>query len=89
MSPEAKRRAIMEAVAQIPPGCVLSYGKVAELAGLPGRARLVGNVLKTLPPGSKLPWHRVVNAAGEIRVSGDRVIESFATPGLPMCTPPI
>ncbi len=43
-----------------------SYGQVAILAGLPGRARLVGYALHALREGSGVPWHRVVNACGEI-----------------------
>ena len=72
MSPEQARkwRAICRAVEQIPRGRVASYGQVAELAGLPGRARLVGRVLAHLPPGSELPWHRVVNARGELSLPG-------------------
>ncbi len=57
---------IWQIVSQIPKGSVASYGQVAELAGLPKAARLVGNVLKKLPPNSKLPWHRVVNSQGKI-----------------------
>lgn len=53
-------------VASIPKGQVASYGQIAALAGLPGRARFVGRVLSQLPADSKLPWHRVVNAAGQI-----------------------
>lgn len=59
-------QAICAAVAAIPPGKVASYGQVALFAGLPGRARLVGRVLSHLPPGSEIPWQRVVNARGEI-----------------------
>lgn len=59
-------REICRAVEQIPRGQVASYGQVAALAGLPGRARLVGHVLAHLPPGSTVPWHRVVNATGKI-----------------------
>lgn len=50
----------------IPAGCVVTYGQVAELAGLPRAARLVGSTLKKLPNDSNLPWHRVINAAGRI-----------------------
>nr|WP_245635135.1 MGMT family protein [Marinobacterium profundum] len=57
---------IWQVVARIPPGRVCSYGQVAELAGLPRRARLVGRILSRLPQGSRLPWHRVVNARGEL-----------------------
>jgi methylated-DNA-protein-cysteine methyltransferase-like protein len=62
----ASWEAIREAVEGIPRGRVASYGQVAALAGLEGRARLVGRVLAHLPPGSRVPWHRVVNARGEL-----------------------
>lgn len=55
-----------QVVATIPTGQVASYGQVAALAGLPGRARWVGRVLSELPAKTRLPWHRVVNAAGLI-----------------------
>lgn len=67
---------IWQAVAAIPPGHVATYGQVAEMAGLPRRARLVGRVLSQLPGDTTLPWHRVVNAAGRIMTrpsGGDRV----------------
>lgn len=64
--------AIREAVAAIPRGRVASYGQVAEMAGLPGRARMVGRVLSLLPPDSAVPWQRVVNARGEISLPDDR-----------------
>ncbi len=54
----------------IPPGTVATYGQVADLAGLPGRARFVGAVLAALPRGSRLPWQRVVNAAGRSSLPG-------------------
>jgi methylated-DNA-protein-cysteine methyltransferase-like protein len=66
---------ICEAVQAIPRGRVASYGQVAELAGLPGRARLVGRVLSLLPPKSRVPWHRVVNARGELSLSGESGLE--------------
>lgn len=62
---------ICRAVQAIPRGRVASYGQVAELAGLPGRARLVGRVLSLLPPNSGVPWQRVVNARGEPGLRGD------------------
>ena len=43
-----------------------TYGQVAELAGLPRHARLVGYALAVLPAGSAVPWFRVVNAKGTI-----------------------
>ena len=63
-------QAILRTVEAIPPGKVASYGQVAALAGLPRRARLVGRVLANLPPDSTVPWHRVVNARGEISLLG-------------------
>ena len=36
------------------------------MAGMPRRSRLVGHVLRNLDPGSDIPWHRVVNAKGEV-----------------------
>lgn len=62
---------ICRVVQAIPRGRVASYGQVAELAGLPGRARLVGRVLSLLPPNSRVPWQRVVNARGEPGLRGE------------------
>ncbi len=61
---------IYAVVAAIPEGRVATYGQVAEMAGLPRRARMVGYALRELPPGSDMPWHRVVNASGEISTRG-------------------
>ena len=58
--------AIYAVVARIPAGSVATYGQVARLAGLPGRARLVGYALSALRGRSGIPWHRVVNAQGRI-----------------------
>lgn len=57
---------IWDVVSGIPEGCVLNYGEVARLAGLAGRARLVGRAMGLAPKRMKLPWHRVVNAQGSI-----------------------
>jgi len=59
-------QAIWDVVSAIPRGQVSTYGAVARAAGLPGRARLTGFVLKTAPEGMNLPWHRVVGAGGRI-----------------------
>jgi methylated-DNA-protein-cysteine methyltransferase-like protein len=66
MTANAKETAILAVVARVPRGRVTTYGSVAARAGLPGRARLVGKVLRELPAGNKLPWHRVVAAAGRV-----------------------
>ncbi|MCS3604095.1 methylated-DNA-protein-cysteine methyltransferase-like protein [Buttiauxella sp. BIGb0471] len=61
---------VFQIIAAIPEGCVTTYGDVARLAGSPRAARQVGGVLKRLPEGSKLPWHRVVNRHGHISLTG-------------------
>lgn len=56
---------MLTAVSRIPPGRVATYGDVARLAGAPGAARAVGNVLARADrPG--LPYHRVVAAGGQL-----------------------
>ena len=57
---------IYSVVRRIPRGRVATYGQVAVLAGLPRHARQVGYALHVLPEGSDVPWHRVVNARGEV-----------------------
>jgi methylated-DNA-protein-cysteine methyltransferase-like protein len=64
--------AICAVVRRIPKGWVATYGQVAAMAGLPRRARLVGHVLQHLEPATKIPWHRVVNAKGEVSYSVSR-----------------
>lgn len=53
---------IWKTVLQIPSGKVASYGQVADLAGLPGRARLVGRALGYAPPALAVPWYRVLRS---------------------------
>ncbi len=62
-NPESAIYAILHA---IPSGRVATYGQIADLAGLPRAARLVGTTLRKLPANSNLPWHRVINASGRI-----------------------
>lgn len=59
---------IYAVVRRVPRGRVATYGQIAIIAGLRGHARQVGYALSALPPGSSVPWHRVINAQG--RVSG-------------------
>jgi methylated-DNA-protein-cysteine methyltransferase related protein len=69
---------IYAVVAHIPFGRVATYGQVAALAGLPRRARLVGYAMRELPPGSDLPWQRVINAGGKVSArSGLGVEEGY------------
>ena len=57
---------IYAVIARVPRGRVATYGQIAGEAGLPGHARMVGYALSALPEGSRVPWHRIVNAAGRI-----------------------
>lgn len=62
---------VFQIVAAIPYGKIATYGDVALMAGSPRASRQVGGVLRRLPKGSKLPWHRVINRKGEISLIGD------------------
>lgn len=57
---------VWRTVQLIPLGKVASYGQVADLAGLPGRARLVGKSLGFVPKQINVPWHRVLRSNGQI-----------------------
>lgn len=61
---------IWQTVQLIPIGKVATYGQIADLAGLPGRARLVGKSLGLIPKdgwrGQTVPWQRVINSQGKI-----------------------
>jgi methylated-DNA-protein-cysteine methyltransferase-like protein len=56
--------AIYQVVRRIPRGRVLTYGQVAELAGMPGAARAVGAAMRASSPALGLPWQRVVGKRG-------------------------
>ena len=60
-------RAIYAVVRRIPAGRVATYGQVAELAGIPGGARVAGAAMKTSQPSDRLPWQRVIGKAGPNR----------------------
>jgi O-6-methylguanine DNA methyltransferase len=55
---------IFRIVKRIPKGKVLTYKKVAELAGYPRSWRGVGNVLKK-NKNKKIPCHRVIRSDGK------------------------
>ncbi|MDP2561161.1 MGMT family protein [Psychrobium sp. 1_MG-2023] len=59
---------ILAVVKLIPFAHVASYGQVADLAGLPNRARLVSKALKVATDNSDIPWHRVVNSQGYVSI---------------------
>jgi methylated-DNA-protein-cysteine methyltransferase-like protein len=57
---------------QIPPGEVATYGQIAFVAEL-STPRIVGYAMASLPAGSDVPWHRVLNSSGRVspRREGD------------------
>ena len=57
---------IWQTVLAIPAGKVASYGQIADLAGLPGRARLVGRCMAYAPEALKVPWYRVLRSNGQL-----------------------
>ncbi|KQC06343.1 MAG: methyltransferase [Candidatus Cloacimonas sp. SDB] len=61
---------IYQIVKNIPCGKVATYGQIADLAGFPGQARLVGYALNSLPEELDIPWHRVINSQGKISFAG-------------------
>jgi methylated-DNA-protein-cysteine methyltransferase-like protein len=71
MPAASTHRRIYAVVSRIPRGRVATYGQVARLANLAGQARLVGYALSALPEGSRVPWHRVINAQGRISLRND------------------
>jgi methylated-DNA-protein-cysteine methyltransferase-like protein len=68
---------IYAVVRAIPSGRVATYGQVAALAGLAGRARQVGYALHALEEGADLPWQRVINARGEVSPRAEPGREGF------------
>ncbi|MEL6551896.1 MAG: MGMT family protein [Cyanobacteria bacterium J06621_11] len=64
---------IYKVVKLIPYGKVATYGQIAELAGLIGKPRVVGYALyRVVSTDTDIPWHRVVNAKGEVSRSSLR-----------------
>ena len=58
-------RRVLTVVSRIPAGRVATYGDVARLAGRPGAARAVGNILREADRPC-LPYHRVIAAGGKL-----------------------
>jgi len=56
-------------VRRIPRGKVATYGQIARMLGAPRSARVVGWALHGNPPGSRVPWHRVVQQRGSLSPS--------------------
>src|SRR6267154_2039141 len=64
---------VLSLVRRIPPGRVATYGDIAKLAGNPGAARAVGNVMRT-SKRPDVPYHRVTAAGGRFGGYGGREV---------------
>lgn len=75
MSDDADERVrrIIDVLVALREGEVTTYGDIAEVAGYPKQARLVGRILATTDV--EVPWWRVVNASARI-VSGDPELQA-------------
>lgn len=72
--------AVLEVLASLEAGDVVTYGEVADEAGFPGAARAVGNLLRT---AEGVPWWRVVGAGGRLRSPSARLqAEMLAAEGI-------
>jgi methylated-DNA-protein-cysteine methyltransferase-like protein len=59
-------------IKSIPHGRVLTYGRVAALAGRPGGTRQISRILHAMSEKYELPWHRVINSKGRISLGASR-----------------
>ena len=75
---EARDRLLLT-VNSIPLGRVSSFGRIAEAAGFPRRARWVGQVLSQLPADTSIPWHRVLGHNGEITCPRNDIVSDRLT----------
>jgi methylated-DNA-protein-cysteine methyltransferase-like protein len=64
MPDEAVQSRVEKTLSFVPLGHVVSYGLLADLCGLPGRARMMGKCLRELSIDCN--WHRVLRSDGKI-----------------------
>jgi methylated-DNA-protein-cysteine methyltransferase-like protein len=62
---------VMTIIKAIPEGKVMTYGQIAALAGNPRAARQVARILHSMSRKYHIPWHRVINAKGQIVIKDD------------------
>lgn len=67
MNKESMYARIYSVVRMIPSGKVSTYGQVSSIAGRCS-ARNVGYAMSSVPFGSDIPWHRVINSKGMISI---------------------
>jgi methylated-DNA-protein-cysteine methyltransferase related protein len=64
---------VINIIRHIPSGKVMSYGQIAKVAGSPRGARQVVRILHSMSGKYNLPWHRVINAKGEIGIQDEEL----------------
>ena len=74
---------ILSVVAEIPAGCVASYGQIARLIGREKNSRLVGAVLSEADRYGDYPCHRVVNHCGRLAPGWDEQHDLLTQEGVP------
>lgn len=62
---------VLNIIQSIPMGKVMTYGQIATLAGNKRGARQVVRILHSMSKKHQLPWHRVINAKGEVAIKDD------------------
>ncbi len=62
---------VIQIIQAIPEGKVATYGQIARMAGSPRAARQVVRILHSMSKKHQLPWHRVINAKGEIAIKDE------------------
>ena len=61
-------KTVIHIIKHIPKGKVLTYGRIAKLAGNPRAARQVSWILHSSSKKHQLPWHRVISSKGAISI---------------------
>jgi len=62
---------VIKLIQNIPKSKVLTYGRIAKLAGNPKAARQVSWILHSSTKKYNLPWHRVINSKGLITLKNE------------------
>src|SRR5699024_11728576 len=62
---------VLTIIKNIPEGRVMTYGQVARIAGSPRGARQVARILHSMSRKYHLPWHRVINAEGKLKIKDE------------------
>ncbi|AEB29238.1 hypothetical protein CAR_c05200 [Carnobacterium sp. 17-4] len=66
MTPFTER--VIRIIQSIPSGKIMTYGQIAALAGNARGARQVVRILHSMSQKYDLPWHRIINAKGEVAI---------------------